>query len=381
MTFTRTPFAVSVSEPAIADLRARLGRTRWPDQLPDAGWEYGTDLSVVAEICEYWRSDYDWRGFEARSNAFPQYIATVGGHRLHWIHARSPHPGAVPVLLLHGWPGSGAEYFDVIAPLVDSPAGAFDVIVPSLPGYGWSGPTVRRGVEIADIARCLLELMDGLGYGRFVVHGGDWGAIAGTYMAEIAPERVRGLHLSLILGPRPRGAKPADLDPEDVALAQAAEDFHHADAGYRAIQRTRPQTLAYALQDSPSGLAAWILDKFSAWSGGGDPRARFPVDRLIDNLSVYWLSNTIGSSMRLYREVAESNLTRRPRVTVPTSYAEFPDEPFRAPRAWAEACYPIQRWTRMPRGGHFPAMEVPDLLVGSLRATLRDTGLAAPPTT
>jgi epoxide hydrolase len=367
---TLQAFSVSVTEPAIADLRRRLEATRWPDELPGLGWEYGIPVATVRDLCDYWHRDFDWDGFASRFNRFPQVIAQVGAERLHVIHARSASPEAVPVLLLHGWPGSVAEFLDVIAPLAQPGPDAFHVVVASLPGYGFGGPTTRVGINIQAVAKSLGEVMARLGYDKYLVQGGDWGAAVAAQMAAQSPANVTGIHLNLIRGGPADPDQPlAGLSEQDRQLVLATEEFRRVEMGYHALQSTKPQTLAYALMDSPAGLAAWILEKFHGWSDVGDDLVSvFSPDRLLDNISLYWLTGTIGSSMRLYKEASGSGLRNPPTVTVPTGYAAFPGERFRTPRPWAERFYPIVRWANMPKGGHFPAMQVPQLYVEEIRA-------------
>jgi epoxide hydrolase len=371
------PFRVEVPDDVVADLRDRLARTRWPDQLPDSGWQHGTDLAYLRELCDAWRTSFDWAAFAERFNRFPQWTGDVAGHHLHFFHVRSPEPDALPLLLSHGWPGSVAEFLDVLGPLSDPAAhggdrrDAFHVVAPSLPGYGFSGPTRQAGVDTAEIARCFDVLMLALGYRSYVAQGGDWGSMISTEVARQQPEHVAAIHLNLIMGGPPDRQNPlAGLTADEQAAVQAMRDFQRTETGYQAIQRTKPQTLAYGLNDSPAGLAAWIVEKFHTWTHGeGTPEDAVPRDRLLDNISVYWLTGTIGSSMRLYMEsLGEGAAVRRQPVTVPTGHAAFPGEIYRTPRSWAERHFPIRRWTVMPKGGHFAAMEVPDLFVDEIRA-------------
>jgi microsomal epoxide hydrolase len=369
------PFEVRVADDVVADLRERLGRVRWPDQIDGTGWDYGTPRDLVQELCEHWCDRFDWRAFEARHNRFPQYTTTVDGQRLHFVHARSPEPGARPLLMTHGWPGSYTEFLDVIGPLSDpvahggDPADAFHVVAPSLPGYGFSGPTRERGWDIHRTARAFGDLMAGLGYERFFAQGGDWGALMTTSLAGQQPERTAAIHVTILRAGPPEGAEGSELtDADHDALADMA-DFQANETGYQAIQGTKPQTLAYGLTDSPAGLAAWIVEKFRKWSDcDGDPRNRFTLDRLLDNISVYWVGGTINASTRMYYEsFGPGRATTPPPVTVPVGYTRYPREIYRVPRAWAEHEYDIFHWREMPEGGHFAAMEVPELFVGDIR--------------
>ena len=375
------PFRVSVSDAAVADLRDRLARTRWPDQLPDSGWDYGTDAAYLRNLCDHWATRFDWRRFEGRFNRFPQFTTEIGGQRVHFFHVRSPEPDARPLILSHGWPGSVAEFLDVIGPLSNpaayggEPRDAFHVVVPSLPGFGFSGPTHERGYDCRRIAATFDRLMQRLGYGRYFAQGGDKGARISILLGAEFAERVAAIHLNLISAP------PLDPDNPRVGLTtgELAEldrmtSFGQAEAAYQQIQRTKPQSLAYGLNDSPAGLAAWIVEKFRAWSDcGGEIARSFDYDRLLENISLYWLTGTIGSSMRLYYEDhGPGRGEALPPVKVPVGHAHFPAEIYTCPRRWAEAKFNIARWTIMPRGGHFPAMEVPKLFTEDVRAFFRD---------
>lgn len=378
---TMQTFKVQVPADTIADLRDRLQRTRWPDQLPGSGWDYGADGGYLRALCDYWREHYDWQGFENRLNAHPQFLDTIDGQHLHFYHLRSPEADARPLLLTHGWPGSIVEFLDVMGPLSDprahgdDPRDAFHVIVPSLPGYGFSGPTQTRGVEGRHIAAVLDGLMQKLGYGRYFVQGGDWGSLVTVLLGALYPQRVAAIHLNMITAPP---INPADrsegLDADELRDLQRDADFAAQETGYQQIQKTKPQTLAYGLNDSPAGLAAWIVEKFRGWSDcGGDIERSFSREQLLDNISLYWLTGTINSSMRLYYEhTGPGRYVASPKVEVPTGHARFPGEIIHTPRRWAEARFNIQRWRTMPRGGHFAAMEVPELFVPEVREFFRD---------
>lgn len=356
------PFRVEISDAQIADLRERLTRTRWPDQLTDTGWELGTDSAFLRELCEHWSTRFDWDRFQDRCNRYPQVRTVVDGTTVHAILASSTRSDASPLLLLHGWPGSVAEYFDVIEPLRRD----HHVVVASLPGYGFSGPTTRRGVDPLEVARVLVELMRRLGHDRFFVAGGDWGATIGAWLAAYWPAAIAGLHMTMV----PMRLPDQNVPDEAVGVTEAewqslarADRARQSDVGYAAIQSTRPQSLAYGLTDSPAGLAGWIIEKFHGWTDcGDDVGGAFPADRLLDNLSIYWFTGTINASMRLYREATtggRSLFPDRP-VDVPTGIAVYPADIYPVPRAWAERQYQIVRWATMPRGGHFASMEVPE---------------------
>ncbi|ELY37931.1 epoxide hydrolase family protein, partial [Natronorubrum tibetense] len=302
------PFELTVDRDAIDDLRTRLERARWPDQLPDAGWAYGTERETLRSLCAYWREEYDWSAFEERCNEFDQYTTVIDGQRIHCYHVRSPEPSATPLLLSHGWPGSVAEFFDVLGPLTDpaahggDPDDAFHVVAPSLPGFGFSGPTTEQGWDVPRMADAFATLMDRLGYDRFVAQGGDWGALITALLGANYPDRVDAIHTNMLfLTPSTLDEPMELLDERGRADYEATKAFRETGTGYHEIQATKPQTVAYGLTDSPVGLAGWLTEKFRAWSDcDGDLESSFDRDRLLDNLSIYWLTGTIGSSMRGY---------------------------------------------------------------------------------
>jgi pimeloyl-ACP methyl ester carboxylesterase len=364
------------------DLRARLANTRWPDQLDGAGWDYGTELTYLRALCDHWRDRFDWRAAEARFNRYPQFKTEIAGETVHFYHIRSPQPDAAPLIMTHGYPGSVAEFLDVLGPLSD-PAShggeardAFHLVVPSIPGYGFSGPTKHRGFNMAKATEVNIRLMERLGYDRYFAQGGDWGSAISTGMAQRHPERVIGLHLNFILG---RPADPADplagLTDEEKAQLKWKAEYDAHESGYQAIQGTKPQSLAYGMTDSPAGLAAWIVEKFKTWSDCGDEiETSFSKDHLLENIMLYWVTGTINSAMRLYYESigpGRLSLTPTTRVEVPTGHARFPAEIRPTPRAWAEQMYNIVRWTTMPAGGHFAAFEQPGPFVDDVRAFCR----------
>ena len=376
------PFRIAVPEEALVDLRERLVRVRLPDEIPGSGWTYGSSLAYIRELVEYWRDRYDWRAAERSLNRFPHFRARVGDLRIHFIHRRGVGPRPIPLLITHGWPGSIAEFVEIIDPLSD-PAGhgadphdAFDVIVPSMPGYGFSDRPNMPGLDPERIAAIWAELMTGLGYERFGAQGGDWGAMVTTYLGARHPARLIGIHLNMVIAFRdetqPRSED--DLTEQERTEVAEARRFVKDETGYQRIQGTKPQTLAYALNDSPTGLAAWIVEKFRTWSDcGGDVERRFTKDQLLTNVMIYWLTETANSSCRLYYEALHAGklAPRGLRVDVPTGCAIFPGEMVKPPRRWAERAYNVQRWTRMPSGGHFAAMEEPRALVEDVRAFFR----------
>ncbi|MFA5886118.1 MAG: epoxide hydrolase family protein [Acidimicrobiia bacterium] len=372
------PFRVAVPDAVLDDLRERLARTRLPNQVDGARWSQGTELGYLTDLLAYWRDGFDWRAAEARINAFDQHVTEIEGQRFHFVHQRSPEPDALPLLISHGWPGSIVEFLDVIGPLTDprahggDPADAFHVIAPSLPGYGFSGPTHESGWHPRRIAGAYVELMAALGYDRFGVQGGDWGSIVCANVADLDPAHVAGLHLNFLTVPKPADA--AALTPGEQADLVNMAEWRRTGAGYQEIQGTKPQTLGYALEDSPAGLCAWIAEKFGAWSDGApEPEASFTRDQLLTNITVYWATATATSSTRLYYEMRQVGRDALPQeyVAVPTGIANFPGEVTRTPRSWAEHRYNIVHWTEHERGGHFAAMQVPDLFVDDVRAFFR----------
>jgi microsomal epoxide hydrolase len=383
MGYSVEPFRVAVSEEVIADLRVRLERTRFPDEVPDTGWEYGSNLAYMREVVDYWRTRYDWRAQEARINRFAQYHADIDGLKIHFIHEPGRGPNPKPVLLIHGWPGSIVEFMDIIPMLTDpgahggDPRDSFTVIAPSLPGYGFSDHPRARAMNIQAIAEIFFKLMtDVLGFKRFAVQGGDWGAAVTSRIGEIHAPSVYGIHINMIaIGPA-EGRSAAELTPEEKVFLGNMEKFRTGETGYQWIQGTKPQTLAYGLNDSPAGLAAWIIEKFRTWSDcKGDVESRFSKDQMLTNVMVYWVTQTINSSTRLYYEARHHPWRLKPgtRIEAPTAVAVFPGELVLPPRHWAERVYNVRRWTVMPRGGHFAAMEEPKLLADDIRAYFRET--------
>lgn len=368
MSTTIRPFHLAVPAEELEDLNDRLARVRWPDELPDAGWTYGVPLRDLRELVEYWRTGYDWRSQESSLNEIPQFTTTIDGANVHFLHLRSPEPDALPLILTHGWPGSIVEFLDVIGPLSDprayggDPADAFHVVVPSIPGYGLSGPTVEPGWDVNRIARAWAELMRRLGYDRYGAQGGDWGSVISRELATVAPERVAGVHLTYL--PTASSDVLEGLSEEERARLDRANDVLAHPAGYMVMQSTRPQTLAYALTDSPVGQLAWFLDRMHEWS---DPNLLINRDRILTNVTLYWLTRTAGSSSRLHFESAKRRGSPQP-CPAPLGVAVFPHDIVLSVRPLAERQYTILRWSEFDRGGHFAAMEVPELLTEDVRA-------------
>ena len=366
------PFVISVEEAALDDLQMRLGRTRWPEKEPVDDWSQGVPLSYVQEVCAYWADGYQWRDREAALNRFSQFTTVVHDLDIHYIHVRSPEPDAFPLLITHGWPGSVVEFHKVIEPLTNpsayggDPAMAFDVICPSLPGYGFSGKPTETGWGVGKVAEAWVALMGELGYDRWGAQGGDWGAMVTTTIGSIADSGCAGIHLNMPLG-RPAPDHTPRNEAEKRAI-EATQYYRDWDSGYSKQQSTRPQTLGYGLTDSPSGQAAWILEKFYAWTDcDGHPENVLSRDEMLDNIMLYWLNAAATSSARIYWE--SFGKFRPAPVTVPTGVAAFPKEIFPPIRDWCTPLYPnLTHWTDMERGGHFAAFEQPELFVDDLRA-------------
>jgi pimeloyl-ACP methyl ester carboxylesterase len=373
------PFQIHAADAQLSDLRARLEATRWPEPETVDDWSQGVPLDWMQEIARHWASGYDWRAREALLNRHPQFRAEVEGFGLHFIHARSPHEGALPLLLSHGWPGSVVEFQKLIPRLTHpeahggAPEDAFHVVAPSLPGYGFSDKPRRPGFGVQRIARLFDALMRGLGYDRYVAQGGDWGASITTCIGAQNLGACAAIHVNMPIA-RPTKEERANPSEADRAAFAALKEYRDVDSGYSKQQSTRPQTLGYALTDSPVGQAAWILEKFWKWTDcDGHPENVLSRDELLDNVMLYWLPATAASSGRLYWEsFAKDSLAETGPATLPAGASLFPKEIFRPPRAWAERSYADLRWwNEMPRGGHFAAFEQPDLLAGELRGFFR----------
>jgi pimeloyl-ACP methyl ester carboxylesterase len=374
------PFRIQVTDAVLADLKQRLARTRFPDEIRGSGWDYGTDLTYLKTLVTYWRDTFDWRAAERRLNQFAQYKTNIDGLEIHFIHQRSSNPNALPLVLTHGWPGSIVEFTKVIGPLTDpvSHGGraedAFHVVAISLPGFGFSGKPSERGYGPERVAGIVATLMARLGYSRYGAQGGDWGSAISRFIALNDASHVAGLHLNFCLAGPPAGVKDPNegVSTAELERMRARQVFFDGERGYFQIQSTKPQTIGYALDDSPAGLAAWIVEKFRSWCDcGGNVEKAFTKDELLTNITIYWATQTAASSARIYYE-SQRAAAPQGRVGVPTACAVFPKEINIPPRRWVEASYNLTRWTEMPRGGHFAALEEPDLLVGDLRAFFRD---------
>ena len=374
------PYRVGVPQADVDDLRERLARTRWAPELPGTGWERGVPTAYLRELAAYWAAKFDWRAQEAALNAYPQFITTIDGADVHFLHVRSAAQGARPLLLLHGWPGSVVEFLDVIGPLTDpvahggDPADAFHLVIPSLPGYGFSGPLTETGWTDGRTAAALVELMARLGYDRYGVQGGDVGAFVGPLIGRAAPDRVIGVHANaLVTFPTGDPADMAAMSEGDRARLATMEQWQQRSNAYLQVQGTRPQTIGQALTDSPAGLLAWIVEKFQEWT---DPAAALPEDavdrdRILTDVSIYWFTATAGSAAHTYYERFNDPAMRAPRVPsgVPTAVAVFPTDV--TVRPFAAKAVHLVRWSEFPRGGHFAALEAPDLLTADVREFFR----------
>jgi pimeloyl-ACP methyl ester carboxylesterase len=382
-----TPFTINVPDAVLRDLQDRLARTRWPNSVEGSHWEYGVDLKYMKELVEHWRTKYEWRAEEKKLNQFPQFTTEIDGITLHFMHVRSKEKNALPLVITHGWPGSFVEFVKIIGPLTDpvahggKPEDAFHVVCPSLPGFGFSSIPTERGWNSQRMAEVFAKLMARLGYDRYGAQGGDWGSGVTRWLALADGGHCIGGHSNFPSGSRPmddpmRGVTQKEIDRFDQRRKELADHY-----GYSAIQGTRPLTLGYALNDSPTGLAAWIVDKFWAWSDhGGNLDNSFTKDELLTNVMVYWVTETMPSSTRIYFE-SSHNLPRPKSMSpwkntgkpAPMGYVQFPKEINVSPRAWVERANggPLAHWTEMPKGGHFAAMEQPGLLVDDVRAFFR----------
>jgi pimeloyl-ACP methyl ester carboxylesterase len=379
------PFSVEVPDATLHDLRRRLENSRVPIDFGNDQWSYGTNGDYLRVLTDYWRTGYDWRVHERSINAIPQFRTVIDGVPVHFQHVRSNGRNPIPLMLNHGWPWTFWDYHKVVGPLTDpaahglDPADCFDVIVPSLPGYGFSTPLTTTGINFWSTADLWVKLMDGLGYGRFATHGGDWGAFVSAQLGHKYADRLIGAHFTLM--------SPLDfftggtVPPEDYADDERdwpgrTRDFFLHEAGYYALQSTKPQTVAYALNDSPAGLCAWIVEKRRSWSDcGGNVEQRFSKDDLLTTVMIYWLTQSYGTSARYYYEAAhrpwQPSHSRSPVVEAPTGVAVFLNEVVLQPKRWAQRYYNLQRWTVFPSGGHFAPMEEPDALVADIAAFFR----------
>jgi pimeloyl-ACP methyl ester carboxylesterase len=376
------PFTIDTPDAVLDDLQRRLEQTRWPGEIPGSGWDYGANLGYLQELMAYWCTHFDWRAQEKLLNSFSHYKTTIDGQGIHFIHERGKGPNPMPLVITHGWPGSFFEMYKIIPMLTDpgshggDAAEAFDVVVPSMPGYGFSDPSTQRGMHVLRVSDLWAKLMtEGLGYSRFGAQGGDWGASVTNYLGYAHAQHLIGIHTTSITRPTPYlGPGSAPLSEAETAFMARRTEWLQAEGGYSHIQGSKPQTLSYGLNDSPAGLAAWMVEKYRTWSDcHGDIESRFSKDELLTTVCIYWVTQTINSSIRLYYETHRQpwELKQGEKVSAPTGVAVFPQEISVPPREWGERSFNLQRWTEMPRGGHFAALEEPALLVDDIRAFFR----------
>ena len=377
------PFTIAVENSVLDDLRQRLADTRWPDEIPNTGWDYGSNLTYIKELVDYWRTDFDWRAQEAKLNAFNHFKSEVDGLDIHFIHEKGKGPNPIPLIITHGWPSGFFEMTKII-PLLADPASyggdaadSFDVVAPSLPGFGFSDHAQDRGMEIQRVAGMWNKLMSqNLGYPKFGAQGGDIGSGVTARLGFAHSDTLYGIHLTSITRPTPYlgpGSKPV-TDAEQALITQRDKWFQD-EGGYNHIQGTKPQTLAYGLNDSPVGLAAWIVEKYRTWSDcGGDVEKSYTKDELLTIVTIYWVTQTISSSTRMYFENQKHlwTMEKDQKVPTPAGMAMFPQEISKPPREWGERSYHVRRWTEMASGGHFAALEEPQLLAEEVRAFFRD---------
>ncbi len=372
-------FTINISQATLDHLHNRLAHTRWPDEIEGAGWNYGTNLDYLKSLVTYWQNHFDWRAQEARLNQFAQFRAEIDGFGIHFIHEHGKGPHPLPLILTHGWPDSFFRMYKIIPMLADpasyggNPTDSFDVIVPSLPGYGFSDRPRERGMTQSRTAELWAQLMtDVLGYRRFTAAGGDVGGGVTRWLAVAHPDLLVGIHLTDV--GLPVNSEMPDLSETEKQYLSAVQQWRMQEGAYGMLHSTKPQTLAYGLNDSPVGLAAWILEKFRSWSDcDGDVERRFSKDELLTNIMIYWVTETINSSMRMYYETIRMSppLKSGQHIEVPAGVAIFPKEVLLPPREWVERSLRVQRWTQMPRGGHFAALEEPELLAEDIRAFFR----------
>ena len=373
-------FRVDVRQEQLTQLKDRLQATRWPDPETVGDWSQGVPLAYIKELCRYWSDEYDWRRAETGLNTFPQVLTEIDGVDIHALHARSPEPDALPLIITHGWPGSVVEFLKVIGPLSDpvahggDAADAFHVVCPSLPGYGFSGKPTTVGWGVGRIASAWSELMARLGYSRYAAQGGDWGSAVTSALGRQDPDHLAGIHLNMPVVPF-ASIDMTDMTPGERAAMDSLAEYQRQESGYAKQQSTRPQTLGYGFADSPAAQCAWIVEKFAAWTdGGGHPEHALTRDEILDNVMLYWLTGSGASSARLYWESFGSDLgggSRDP-VGVPTGCSIYPKEIIRISRRWAETGFSdIRYWNELDRGGHFAAFEQPELFVEELRSFFR----------
>ena len=372
-----TPFRIEVPQGDLDYLRMRLDRTRWPDKEVVDDLSQGVPLARMEAFVEHWRTKYDWRKFERQINALPQFMTTIDGVDIHLVHVRSKHANAMPLVMTHGWPGSIVEMLKVVGPLTDptayggEPSDAFHLVLPSIPGFGFSGKPTAKGWGRHRVARAWATLMERLGYTRYVAQGGDWGSVISQAMGQLAPAGLLAIHANMPAAKPKR--LPATMTAEEEAAAKQIENFYASGAGYASIQFTRPQTIGYALADSPVGQAAWIYDKFTAWTdSGGVPERVLTVDEMLDDIMFYWLTNAATSSGRMYWENGDLSYDQMGGINIPVAVSVFPAEIYQAPKSWCEQAFPnLYYYNRPEKGGHFAAFEQPQIFTREVREAFR----------
>ena len=377
------PFTITVEDSVLDDLRHRLAETRWPDEIPNTGWDYGSNLAYIKELVEYWRTDFNWRAQEAKLNEFNHFKSEVDGLDIHFIHEKGKGRNPIPLIITHGWPSCFFEMTKII-PLLTDPAShggdsadSFDVVAPSLPGFGFSYHAKDRGMEVHRVAGMWNKLMiQNLGYSKFAAQGGDIGSGVTACLGFSHSDSLYGIHLTSITRPTPYfGPGSRAVTEEEQALINQRDKWFDDEGGYNHIQGTKPQTLAYGLNDSPAGLASWIVEKYRTWSDcGGDVERSYTKDELLTIVTIYWVTQTISSSTRMYFENRKNLwvMDKDQKVPTPAGMAMFPQEISKPPREWAERSYDVRRWTEMTQGGHFAALEEPQLLAEEIRAFFKD---------
>ena len=372
------PFRIEATEAELEDLKRRLANTRWPDKETVSDWSQGIPLAYVQEVCAYWAEKYDWRAREAHLNEFAQFKTEIDGLGVHFVHVKSPEPNALPLIITHGWPGSIVEFHKVIGPLTDpvahggDAADAFDVVCPSLPGYGFTDKPSQEGYGVEKIADTWAALMARLGYDRYVAQGGDWGSMVTNQIGVRDTEHCAAIHMNMpVVAPDPETMN--DLTPLEQGALAGMQHYQDKDSGYSKQQSTRPQTLGYGLVDSPSGQAAWVIEKFWSWMDcDGHPENVLTRDELLDNVMMYWLPGAAASSARLYWQSFGGSAEMMATVECPTGCSIFPKEIFRSSRRWAEKRFTnLIHWNELDKGGHFAALEVPEVFVGEVRDCFR----------
>jgi len=360
------PFTVNILQSILDDLKLRLALTRWPDELSGSAWKYGADLAYMKKLTQYWQHSFDWRKVEREINAYPNFMADIDGHQIHFMHIKGKGKRSVPLIITHGWPGSFLEMMKLIPLLTENADFSFDLVIPSIPGFGFSGKPNEAGCNSAFVADLWHQLMTTLGYNRYGAQGGDIGSGISTWLSIKYPSHLIGLHLNYISGSyKPYLKEGEQLTEEVIAFQQTVAEWSAREGAYAHLHATKPLTAAYGLNDSPVGLCAWIIEKFNSWSdNGGDIENVFTKDELLANVTLYWITQTIHSSMRMYNENSKNPMVfgQNDYISVPLAFAEFPKELPTPPRSYIEKGFNVRHWTSMPAGGHFAAVEQPDLL-------------------